>query len=195
MGRDFYNKGFNPYYIPRIIPGAGKYTIHYWLELMEKHKALKYVSDGDPNTYTVNAIAKGQINVARLKNGRFHLRTYNGNAVAREQLIQICKFFTFTGLTACQARVYSAPQLNRFATALTRTMSGCARLQRAVGWCETAASHSQSPLRAGVLNHRVPSLQCESKAVRFAPVIALQVRPVAFPSGDDGLGSNKGGTA
>ena len=81
MGKDFFNRNFNPYYIPRIIPGAGRDTIHYWLELMEKQKALKYVSDGDPNTYTVNAIAKGQINLARLKNGRFHLRTYNGTQV------------------------------------------------------------------------------------------------------------------
>ena len=81
MGKDFYNKNFNPYYIPRIIPGAGRYTIHYWLELMEKQKALKYVSDGDPNTYTVNSIAKGQINLARLKNGLFHLRTYNGTQI------------------------------------------------------------------------------------------------------------------
>ncbi len=81
MGRDFFNKGFNPYHIPRIIPGAGRDTIHYWLELLEKQKALKYVSDGDPNTYTVNAIAKGQINLAKLKNNRFHLRTYNGTQV------------------------------------------------------------------------------------------------------------------
>ncbi len=78
MGKDFYGKPFNPYYLPRIIPGAGNYTIHYWLDLLEKEKALKYISDGDPNTYTVNAIEKGQINMARLKNGHFHLRTYNG---------------------------------------------------------------------------------------------------------------------
>ena len=64
-------------------PGAGRDTIHYWLELMEKQKALKYVSDGDPNTFTVNTIAKGQINLARLKNGRFHLRTYTGRRSSR----------------------------------------------------------------------------------------------------------------
>jgi len=29
----------------------------------------------------VNTIARGQINLARLKNGRFHLRTYNGTQV------------------------------------------------------------------------------------------------------------------
>ncbi len=81
MGKDFYGKPFNPYYLPRIIPGAGNYTIHYWLELMEKNKALKFVSDGDPNTYTVNAIEKSQLNAARLKNGHFHLRTYNGTQV------------------------------------------------------------------------------------------------------------------
>jgi hypothetical protein len=82
MGKDFYDKNFDPYYIPRIIPGAGKYTIHYWLELMEKQKALKFVSDGDPFTYTVNSIAKGQINAARVKSARLHLRTYNGTQVS-----------------------------------------------------------------------------------------------------------------
>ncbi len=81
MGNDFYGKSFNPYYLPRIIPGAGRYTIHYWLELMEKEKALKFISDGDPNTYTVNTIAKGQLNLTKLKNGHFHLRTYNGTQI------------------------------------------------------------------------------------------------------------------
>ncbi len=81
VGKDFYGKPFNPYYLPRIIPGAGRYTIHYWLELMEKEKALKFVSDGDPNTYTVNAIARGQLNLAKLKSSHFHLRTYNGTQI------------------------------------------------------------------------------------------------------------------
>ena len=81
MGKDFYGKPFNPYYLPRIIPGAGRYTIHYWLELMEKEKALKFISDGDPNTYTVNTIAEGQINRVKLKNSHFHLRTYNGTQI------------------------------------------------------------------------------------------------------------------
>ena len=82
MGRDFYGHAFDPYYIPRIIPGTGKYTIRYWLALMEKDKNLKFVSDGDPNTYTVNAIAKGQINQARLAKAHLHLRTYNGTQVS-----------------------------------------------------------------------------------------------------------------
>jgi hypothetical protein len=80
MGQPLRGDSF-PYYLPRIIPGAGTFTIHYWLELMEKEKALKYVSDGDPNTYTVNTIVKSQVNLARLKNGHFHLRTYNGTQV------------------------------------------------------------------------------------------------------------------
>ena len=81
MGNDFYGKKFDPYYIPRMIPGSENYTIHYWLELLEKQKTLKFVSDGDPNTYTVNTIAKGQINMARLKASHFHLRTYNGTQI------------------------------------------------------------------------------------------------------------------
>ena len=83
MGRDFYGKSFNPYYLPRIIPGAEKekYTIHYWLNLMEKEKALKFISDGDPYTYTVNSIEKGQINAAKIQKYHFRLRTYNGTQI------------------------------------------------------------------------------------------------------------------
>ncbi len=81
MGKDFYGHPFNPYYIPRIIPGAGNYTIRYWLAQMEKNKTLKYVSDGDPNTFTVNSIAKGQLNLPRLQKSHLHLRVYNGTQV------------------------------------------------------------------------------------------------------------------
>ena len=82
MGKDFYGHNFNPYYIPRIIPGAGKYTIRYWLDVLEKIKTLKYVSDGDPNTFTVSAIAKGQINQPRLQKAHLHLRVYNGTQIS-----------------------------------------------------------------------------------------------------------------
>ena len=82
MGKDFYGHNFDPYYIPRIIPGAGKYTIRYWLDVLEKNKTLKYVSDGDPNTFTVSAIAKGQINQPRLQKAHLHLRVYNGTQVS-----------------------------------------------------------------------------------------------------------------
>jgi len=82
MGKDFYGRNFDPYYIPRIIPGAGKYTIRYWLDVLEKNKTLKYVSDGDPNTFTVSAIAKGQINQPRLQKAHLHLRVYNGAQIS-----------------------------------------------------------------------------------------------------------------
>ncbi len=73
-----------PYYLPRIIPSAARTpigstnTIRWWLNQMELDKSLKFVSDGDPNTYTVNTIAKGELNLARLQKLQFHLRTYNG---------------------------------------------------------------------------------------------------------------------
>lgn len=72
------SKKFNPYRLPRMIPGKGNFTLRWWLAKMEKNKAEKFVSDGDPNTYTVNQIAKGQLSAARLKNNHFLLRTYNG---------------------------------------------------------------------------------------------------------------------
>ncbi len=69
---------FKPYYLPRMIPGAGLDTIHYWLEYLEKNKGSRFISDGDPNTYTVNAIEKSQLSLPRLQKGHYHLRTYNG---------------------------------------------------------------------------------------------------------------------
>jgi len=72
---------FKPYYIPRIIPGAGRDTIRFWLDYLEKNKGSKFVSDGDPNTYTLNVIQKSQLSLPRLQKGHFHLRTYNGTQV------------------------------------------------------------------------------------------------------------------
>ena len=69
---------FKQYYIPRMIPGAGRDTIHYWLDYLEKNKGSKFISDGDPNTYTLNTIEKSQLSLPRLQKGHFHLRTYNG---------------------------------------------------------------------------------------------------------------------
>jgi len=78
------SKGFKPYRIPRIIPGdehskpGSLNTIRYWLAYMEPHRAGKFVSDGDPNTYTVTASAASALDGARLRRGDFRLRTYSG---------------------------------------------------------------------------------------------------------------------
>ncbi len=75
------SKRFDPYRLPRIIPGSETFALAYWLKFLQTHRAERYVSDGDPNTYTVNAIAKGELNMARLKQGHYHLRTYSGTQV------------------------------------------------------------------------------------------------------------------
>jgi len=78
------SKTFKPYRIPRIIPGdehtkpGSLNTIRYWLAYLETHPAEKFVSDGDPNTYTVTASAASGLNEARLHEGGFQLRTYSG---------------------------------------------------------------------------------------------------------------------
>lgn len=78
------SKGFKPYRIPRIIPGDERTkpgslnTIRYWLTRLETHRAEKFVSDGDPNTYTVIASAASALDGARLRRGAFRLRTYSG---------------------------------------------------------------------------------------------------------------------
>ena len=77
-------KKINLYHLPRIIPGdahtkpGGRFTIRWWLAQLEKDKNEKFVSDGDPNTYTINVVAKGDLNAARLKKMHLHLRTYSG---------------------------------------------------------------------------------------------------------------------
>lgn len=82
------SKHFKPYRIPRIIPGdeqtkpGGLNTIRYWLAFLETHKGAKFVSDGDPNTYTVNALAAAELNRSLLREEGFHLRTYTAAQVA-----------------------------------------------------------------------------------------------------------------
>ncbi len=72
---------FNPYRLPRIIPGNQRLALRYWMDWLEKNKGQKFVSDGDPNTFTVNALATGQISKARLQKRHFFLRTYTGTQV------------------------------------------------------------------------------------------------------------------
>lgn len=78
------SKGFKPYRIPRIIPGdehtkpGSLNTIRYWLARLEANHAEKFVSDGDPNTFTVTASAASALDGARLRRGDFRLRTYSG---------------------------------------------------------------------------------------------------------------------
>ena len=76
------SKAFNPYRLPRIIPGKERFAMTYWLNELERNKNEKFVSDGDPNYYTVNAIAKGQLNTARLAQQGYHLQTYTGTTLA-----------------------------------------------------------------------------------------------------------------
>ncbi len=78
-------KEFKPYRLPRIIPGNERFALRYWMDFLESHKADKYVSDGDPNTYTVNIVAKGQLDAARVQKGHYFLRTYQGTQLMAEK--------------------------------------------------------------------------------------------------------------
>lgn len=75
------SKKFNPYRLPRIIPGNERFALRYWLDWLEKNKSHKFISDGDPQTYTVDAIAKGTLNVKKLLQAGYNLRTYSGTHV------------------------------------------------------------------------------------------------------------------
>jgi hypothetical protein len=76
------DKAFKPYELERITAGTKFHESHWWLEqYLEKDKSAKFISDGDPQTYTINSIAKGQIDMKRLRKLGFHLRLYNGTQV------------------------------------------------------------------------------------------------------------------
>lgn len=78
-------KDFKPYRLPRIIPGNERFALRYWMDYLETHKSDKYVSDGDPNTYTVDLVTKGRLNVARLLKSHYFLRTYQGTQLMAQK--------------------------------------------------------------------------------------------------------------
>jgi hypothetical protein len=75
------SKRFNPYRLPRIIPGTETFALTYWLNYLQTHRADRFISDGDPNTYTVKVADKESLSMARLHAEHFHLRIYNGTKI------------------------------------------------------------------------------------------------------------------
>ncbi len=75
---------FKPYRLPRIIPGNEKFALRYWMDYLQANKEEKYVSDGDPNTFTVSLAEKGSLNAARLKKAHLYLRTYSGTQIVSD---------------------------------------------------------------------------------------------------------------
>ncbi len=77
---------FKPYRLPRIIPGNQKFALRYWMDFLQANKEEKYVSDGDPNTFTVSLTEKGALNAARLQKAHLFLRTYSGTQIVSDGL-------------------------------------------------------------------------------------------------------------
>jgi hypothetical protein len=75
------DKGFKPYEIERISPGTKRQQSYWWFDYLQHHSGEKYVSDGDPNTITVNQMAIGELNKSKLTSLGLHLRTYSGTQV------------------------------------------------------------------------------------------------------------------
>jgi hypothetical protein len=67
---------WDPYRIQRIIPGKGRWTIEYWLNILERHKELRFISDGDPGTITVPARLASQVLPSQLQRLGLTLRIY-----------------------------------------------------------------------------------------------------------------------
>jgi peptidoglycan/xylan/chitin deacetylase (PgdA/CDA1 family) len=70
------SKRFKPYYMPRIIPGGERFALQFWLTYLQKHPIKRYISDGDPNTFTVPAILAADVDPAKLKATGCMERTY-----------------------------------------------------------------------------------------------------------------------
>lgn len=75
---------FKPYRLPRIIPGNEKFALRYWMDYLQANKEEKYISDGDPNTFTVSVAEQGSLNAARLKKAHLFLRTYSGTQIVSD---------------------------------------------------------------------------------------------------------------
>ena len=72
------SRRFNPYRLPRIIPGNEIFALKYWLDYLQVHKLARFISDGDPNTFTVRIADKSTLDLARLRQKHYFLRTYPG---------------------------------------------------------------------------------------------------------------------
>jgi len=70
------SKRFNPYRLQRIIPGSQKFALQFWLDYLAKHPIKRYISDGDPNTFTFPAILAPEVDPDRLKATGCLERTY-----------------------------------------------------------------------------------------------------------------------
>lgn len=75
---------FKPYRLPRIIPGNEKFALRYWMDYLQANKEEKYISDGDPNTFTVSLAEKGSLDAARLKKAHLFFRTFSGAQVVSD---------------------------------------------------------------------------------------------------------------
>ena len=90
------SRKFNAYRLPRIIPGNVTFALRYWMDYLEAHKVLKFVSDGDPNTYTVRMADKSDMDMPRLQKEHFLLRVYSGTQIVKEPIAPAAKANTIT---------------------------------------------------------------------------------------------------
>jgi peptidoglycan/xylan/chitin deacetylase (PgdA/CDA1 family) len=78
---------FRPYLIPRIIPRnnvlkpGARFTIRYWLNQLELFPGEKFVSDGDPTTFTFPFQAVRSVDFSRLKLTHYKIRIYRPGKV------------------------------------------------------------------------------------------------------------------
>ncbi|BDI30455.1 xylanase [Capsulimonas corticalis] len=61
------SKSFDPYHLERIIPGDRQFEVRYWLSWLQQNPAKRFISDGDPTTYTLPEASRPRINLTRLQ--------------------------------------------------------------------------------------------------------------------------------
>jgi hypothetical protein len=69
---------FTPMHLERVGVGDKFHESKWWFDYLEKNKGERFVSDGDPNTYTISQMMAGDIDQAKVTKLHMHFRTYNG---------------------------------------------------------------------------------------------------------------------
>ena len=70
------DKNFHRYELDRIQAGTRSFESRYWLNWLESHKAHKFISDGDPDVWTVPASYSSKIDKTKVASLGVTVKTY-----------------------------------------------------------------------------------------------------------------------
>jgi len=64
---------FKPWHIPRILAVEGENGVTFWLNYLDHHKNMRYVSDGVPQTVAVPSSRAKQVDARKLLGAQLHV--------------------------------------------------------------------------------------------------------------------------